>query len=182
MGNTPPQPNWTIDESFGMLRLSGRLVGVRLRVRQAEEDFHRHTPAREFVPLTVQAGRRTVVIARFYTTELDLMPAGLGQPRIGNGEAYYYHADAILLLWRCNLLERFRTANPADDDTLHALWDGFEAFLLRYFPDARQMVTPAWNRPYDETRWQEFLRRHRFTHRSPAGISGAALIKNLSAH
>jgi hypothetical protein len=174
-------PNWTMDEPCGTVLLAGRLTEARLRANLADEDFRSHTPAREFVPLTVQRGQRTVVTAHVYTTEADLMPAGLRQPRIGDGEAYYYQTDVVVLLWRCNLLERYRAADPAEDANLRTLWDGFEALLRRQFPAARQMLTPAWNRPYDQTRWEVFVRQRGFTRRSPAGIPGDALIKDLPA-
>jgi hypothetical protein len=175
-------PNWTIDEPCGTLRLGRRLSELRLRAHLADEDFVSHTPTREFVPLTVARGRRTVVTAHLCTADPDLMPVGLRQPRIGGGDAYFYHADAVLLLWKCNLLPHYRATDPTRDDNLSTMWEGFEALLLRQFSQARQMVTPAWNRPYDETRWQAFLGLHGFTRRSPSGITGAALIKDLPAN
>lgn len=163
-----------------MLLLAGHSVEIYVRARLTEEAFQRHTAAREFVPLTVAQGQRTAVLATFYTPEPGLMPAGQRRPRLGEGEAYFYHEDNILLLWQCNLLARYRAADPAADRNLHALWDGFEAWLCRQFSQARQIMIPAWNRAYDQALWREFVRRRGFTRRSPVGLPGRALIKDLA--
>ncbi len=173
--------DWAIDEACGTLTLGEQTTALRVRARLVDEDFRSHTPAREFVPLTVTQGRRTVVTAHFYTVEPDLMPVGLRPPRIGDGEAYFYHADAIVLLWRCNLLARYRAAEPVADRALHVLWDRFEALLRHQFPQAGQMMIPAWNRPYDQALWRAFVRARGFTRRSPVGLPGRALIKDRPA-
>ncbi|GEM_PF-3802123 len=175
----PTEGNWTVDEPCGSLTLGEHTGTLRLRACTQEEDFERHTAAREFVPLTIARGRRIVVKAHFYTAEPEFMPTDLRQSCIGDGEAYYYLADEILLLWRCNLLNRYRAADPTADPVLHAIWNVFEAFLRRQFPHARLIVTPAWNRPYDQALWREYTRQCGFLADSPVGLPGMALIKDI---
>jgi len=178
---TPTGREWTCDEPCGAVDLGGHRGALRLRAWNRDEDFTSHTPAREFVPLSTTHGRRTVTLAHFYTVEAELMPRGLRPPRIAEGSAYYYQADAVLLLWRCNLLPRYRRADPMRDETLRLLWDHFEALLWRQFPRARQVVTPTWNRPYDEAHWRAFISLRGFTRPSPAGLPGMAQIKDLAS-
>jgi hypothetical protein len=106
---------WTLDDALCRLTWSGAAVPVRVRAEVADEPHRAHTPQREFVPLTVASGIRTRVIAQPYIQE-----PGEAVRSIGAAEAYFYHEDAVLLLWRCRLLEQFRAADPATDDNLHA--------------------------------------------------------------
>lgn len=180
---------WSIDEYCCDLILEGQPASVHLRARMMEEAYHSHTAARKFVPLTVMQGGRTAILAHFYIPDipdaiLTISDAALArgrsrQARIGDGQAWFYHEDHILLVWRCNLLERYRPRDPVDDENLHALWDGFEAFLRRCFPHAGRIVVPAWNLPYDQARWKAFLYRHGFIRASPAALPGRAVIKDL---
>ena len=174
-----PRPSRKIDEPFCELTFDDQSYPVRLEADIMEEPYQSHTPAREFVPLTVTSGTRTRVLVRFSILLPDL-PLKKGKlPRIGEGQAWLYQEDQLLLLWRCNLLGRYQAANPAEDENLHVLWKGFERFLLRKFPNAMQIVTPSWNRPYDEALWFQFIQMHKFTHPSPTGLPGAAFIKSV---
>lgn len=158
----------------------GQKYTVRLEAELSVEMYRSHTAAREFVPLTVREGTRTKVEASFSTPDRFLTAAKSARAaRIGNGQAWLYHEDQILLFWRCNLLDSYRAIDPVADENLHALWEGFEHFLLKRFPTTRQLLTPAWNRPYDQSRWLQFIRMHGFTRPSPVGIQEAAFIKDM---
>ncbi len=178
MEDTSADRHWTLDEPCGAVNLGGRRGTLWLRSHAHTEEFTSHTDAREFVPLSVTQGRRIVMLVHFYTAEADLMPSHLRPPRIGDASAYYYQADAIVLLWRCNLLPRYRHADPACDEALRLLWERFEALLHSQFPAARQMLTPTWNRPYAQALWRAFIEARGFTRPSPAGLPGAAQIKD----
>lgn len=174
------RPSWKIDEPFCKLTFDNQSYSLRLEADITEEPYQSHTPAREFVPLTITSGMRTRVLVRFSISLPDLpMRKGRKPQRIGEGQAWFYQEDHLLLLWRCNLLGRYKAANPAEDQNLHVLWKGFEQFLLRQFPNAVQIVTPGWNRPYDESLWFQFIQMHKFTHPSPTGIPRAAFIKGV---
>lgn len=173
---------WTLDEPLGELTFEGTRTVVRLRIHQHNEPFQRHTAAREFVPLTVPSGIRTKVVAQPYTFGPNSgIPKGRHTYRIGEGEAYYYLDDHILLLWKCRLGERYKVEDPTADQNLDVFWEQFERFLLTSFPATTQMVTPAWNLPYAGTLWRQFLHRHGFTRPSPAGIPGMAYISDVGA-
>ena len=153
---------------------------VHLEVESTDEPYRSHTQAREFVPLTVSGGIRTKVVAHFSIALSEDGKTGRKQyHRIGEGYAWFYREDRFLLLWRCNLHERYRIGNPSEDQNLHILWQGFEHFLLDHFPETLQIITPSWNRPYNESLWLQFIQRQGFTRPSPTGIRGAAFIKEV---
>ena len=171
---------WKIDEPCCELTFDSRTYPVRLEVEIREEPYQTHTAAREFVPLTVSSGIRNRVVARFFTPVSEGNPAmGVRHQRIGEGQAWLYQEDRILLLWRCNLLERNKAANPVEDQNLLRLWQEFEQFLLRHFPETTRILTPSWNRPYDQSLWLQFIKKQGFVHPSPAGIPNAAFIKSV---
>ena len=163
---------WNLDEPSCELRWDDGTVPVRFRADVADEPYRAHTPQREFVPLSVASGIRTRIIGQPYLRDRD----GVVR-RIGEAEAYFYHEDAVLLLWRCRLLEPFRAADPAADRNLHVLWESFEHLLAVHFPLARATVTPAWSRPYPSEQWRAFLVIHGFARPSPTGIPGMAFIR-----
>lgn len=156
-------------------RLGAREYRIHLEAELSEEMYRSHTAAREFVPLTVREGVRTKVFSHFYTPDPGLpLAKGTRVSRTGNGQAWLYHEDQILLFWRCNLLDFYRIADPVEDKNLHALWEGFERF-----PTTRLLLTPAWNRPYDQSLWLRFIQMRGYTRPSPVGIPEAAFIKDV---
>lgn len=174
------QSLWKSDEICGELTFDNRSCPVYLRVEFTEESYRSHTPAREFVPLTTTGGIRTRVLARF-SMPLSNLSGGQGNrlQRVGEGQAWFYQEDRLLLLWRCNLLECYRVANPLEDQNLQVLWERFEQFLLNHFPQTIQIISPSWNRPYDESLWLQFIQRQGFISPSPTGIPDAAFIKDV---
>ena len=173
------QPSWQTHPPFCDFTFENRIYPVHLETNVTEEPYQSHTPQREFVPLTVTGGIRTKVLARFSTSLPDSSQAKQYQ-RIGEGQASLYHEDNILLFWRCNLLAPYKVANPAEDQNLHALWQAFERYLLQMFPRTRLFLTPSWNRPYNETLWNQFIHMHGYTQPSPTGLPEAAFIKSAS--
>ncbi len=170
------QQSWQIHPSFCELTFENQTYPVQMETYSEEEPYRSHTPQREFVPLTVSSGMRTKVVARF-SIPSQVKP----YQRIGEGQAWLYHEDNILLFWRCNLLAPYKVSNPVEDQNLHALWNAFEHYLLQQFPQAVLFLTPSWNRPYDETLWNQFIHIHGYVQPSPAGLPGAAFIKSVSA-
>ncbi|GAC1350193.1 MAG: hypothetical protein NVSMB27_30370 [Ktedonobacteraceae bacterium] len=171
---------WKVDEPCCELTFGCQTCAIQLEAEIEKEPYQTHTAAREFVPLTVSSGMRNRVIVRFYTSlPEDSMAKGMRHQRIGEGQAWFYQEDRILLLWRCNLLERYKATNSEENQNLHRLWQEFEQFLLRHFPETTWILTPSWNRPYDQSLWLQFIKKQGFIHPSPAGIPNAAFIKSV---
>jgi hypothetical protein len=77
---------------------------------------------------------------------------------VGTAQAWLYHEDATLVLWECFLEAPYCQPDPVADTNLHALWRGFEDFLLARLPRPRRIVTPSWEPLYATEQWQQFLR------------------------
>jgi hypothetical protein len=82
---------------------------------------------------------------------------GMRPEYIGQAQAWYYDADRLLVVWEALLEDRYQTGEAPEDANLRALWQGFEAFLLRQFPDARQLVTSPDDPLYELADYQRFL-------------------------
>lgn len=169
------QSPWHIHPSFCELTFEDKTYPVQMETYSEEEPYQSHTPQREFVPLTVTHGIRTKVAAR-----ISISSQAKQFQRIGEAEVWLYHEDNILLYWRCNLLAPYKVANPVEDQNLHTLWHAFEHYLLEMFPHIALFLTPSWNRPYDETLWNQFIHMHGYTQPSPVGLPNAAFIKVLN--
>lgn len=76
---------------------------------------------------------------------------------IGQAQAWYYPADQLLVLWECYLFEGYRVERAEEDQVLLMVWQGFERFLAERLPEAKRIVTPAWEDPYERKGWQAFL-------------------------
>jgi hypothetical protein len=170
------------EDQFCIVTLDGLSFPVSLEANITEESYKSHTKAREFVPLTVNEGMRNRIDAQFFITGANsAMTREIRQARFGDAQAWFYQEDKILLLWRCNLLDLFKDQSPVEDHNLHVLWVRFEQFLLQSFPQATLVLTPSWNRPYDQKLWEQFIHLRGFTRQSPAGIPGAAFVKDVVA-
>lgn len=119
-----PDPYWTADVELGDVPLRGESTTVCLRLRESDERFTRHG---ELVPLTQTTGTRRYIYARPYVLEPDirltvaLSPtprpdgaigrvsgvrwAGMRHREVGQAQAWYYPADALLVLWECYLYD-----------------------------------------------------------------------------
>ncbi len=84
---------------------------------------------------------------------------GVREVEIGNAQAWYYPADATLVLWECYLSSFVRDVPFAEDAHMKKLWSSFEAWLRQQFPQATRIATP-FNDPIAPTieAYQTFLR------------------------
>jgi hypothetical protein len=140
----------------------------------------------EIIPITEKAGKRTYVMMQPYVLEPILtISVGLfknpkqyadqdsavgktiGQPKqegfreaqVGSAQAWYYHLDKTIVLWECFFDGRFRRHPFAEDTNMRQLWQGFEHWLCKQFPQARTLATP-FNDPIAESidEYQTFLK------------------------
>jgi hypothetical protein len=161
---------WQMDLSLGEGVFSTMPHALRMCLNVGTE---RYDGRREIVPISQPEGERSAVHARPYT----LLPTGLSRrlgwlgtilrrvtkanwerldsEELGDCHAWYYHQDRLLLLWDCLVSEPAK--DPRADQTLCAVWNGFEQFLLAYFPDTRWIATPSWEPLYALPDWQAFL-------------------------
>jgi hypothetical protein len=152
-----------------------------LKAHISEERYHRSEGA-EIIPLHEKSGTRIYVMARPYILEPDYTltvgmyprPAernaigevlatewrGMRQREVGQAQAWFYPSARTLVLWECFLEAWCRHEDPRTDETLHALWTGFEGFLLQHAPGVERIVTPSWEPLYDQDKqaWPHFLR------------------------
>ena len=159
---------------------------VRLKLHQSEERIRDHE---ELLPLEHKSGPRLYVHAKPYVLEpaitltVGLCPTstetgavgevvgseweGMRHREVGQAQAWYYPLDRLLMLWECYLFDSYRQTDPVHDPALHAVWQGFEAELLRRFPEAERMATPAWEDIYERPAWQTFLAQQGFQPATP---------------
>jgi hypothetical protein len=124
---------------------------------------------REIIPLSEKAGVRRYVNMHSYVLEPEMfMPVGLypklkqfadqddaigevlstqvksmRQQQIGNSQARYYPHDKTIVLWECFFDSQVRNIKSLTDDLyLPKLWQTFEHWLSRQFPEATRIVTP----------------------------------------
>ena len=182
-----PDPYWQDDVAVGEGRFSrGETYSIRLRLHTATERFHRH---QELIPLAQSSGERVYVHAKPYILVPDITltvglydhPSdtgaigevsrsdwtGMHHEEVGQMQAWFYPADALVLLWECFSEDRYRGNDPTTDPTLATLWTGFAAWLLARFPTARRLVT-TWEPLYDRPRWQAFLTSQGYEPVTPA--------------
>lgn len=157
---------------------------VHGRFHTSEETFSasRH----EIIPISAKAGKRIYVMMHPYVLEPKLtLTIGLynkpkhyadqdsaigktiGQPKhegyreaqVGNAQAWYYHTDKTIVLWECFFDRGFRKHPLPDDANTQRLWQGFEQWLIRKFPQAATLATP-FNDPIAQSieEYQAFLK------------------------
>jgi hypothetical protein len=160
---------------------------VRGKIHASEESYELMGRSEQDIrPIPTRRGTRTYVMLHPYVFEPILtLTVGLykkpkqyadmgeaigetvGQPKqegvrevqIGSSQAWYYHQDKIIEIWECFLDSRFRKHPLVDDPHMHRLWQGFERWLVKQFPEATRIVTP-FNDPIAHSleEYQEFLR------------------------
>jgi hypothetical protein len=163
---------------------------VRGKIHISEEPYRLDSFEQDIRPIETLKGTRTYVMLHPYVFEPILtLTVGLynkpkqyadmgesigetlGQPKqegvrevqIGSSQVWYYHQDKILEIWECFLDSRFRTHPLVDDPHMHKLWQGFETWLIKQFPQTTRIVTP-WNDPIAHSieEYQAFLRSRGF--------------------
>ncbi len=187
MTSVPPQdetPWWTRDEALCDALLQGVPYGVRLSIHNAPE---RYWESGELVALKRKQGERNYLQVKLYVLVPDIhlqvalydRPSptgaighvaesewtGMRHQQIGDAQAWYYPEERLLVLWEIVLWTHYREARaPVENQTLLALWQAFEEFLLREFPLCERIITPGWEPVYDEdpSAWPAFLAKRGF--------------------
>ena len=72
---------------------------------------------------------------------------------------WYYHEDKTIVLWECFFDSRFHKHPFPADTNMQNLWQSFEHYLLKQFPQATTLATP-FNDPLAESidEYQMFLK------------------------
>lgn len=103
---------------------------------------------------------------------------GMERREIGNGQAWFYPSDNILVLWECEIFHSFSAGHkdPAANLILVTAWEAFERVLLEKFADVQRIVTPGWEPKYTNEQWQLFLRARGY---APENNNPQAFIKRI---
>lgn len=100
---------------------------------------------------------------------------GMKQQEIGQAQSWLYPADRTLILWEAYLHDWCRADDPRTDETLHALWTGFEGFLLKQLSQHQieRIATPVSEPIYDQDveAWPGFLEGLGYTRLSNMAFS-----------
>jgi hypothetical protein len=194
-GRHDPDPYWHEDLAIAEGRFDHETHTVRLRLHRSAERIS-WVEALFSLSAAQQADRRrlyfhgrpyillpdyTVTIAPYpRPTPSDAIGAvtgarweGLKHEDVGKAQAWYYPIDRTLVLWECVLDERFRQADPRQDETLQRLWAGFERAVLERCPGAERVYT-TWEDSYARPIWREFLGA-----RGYRAIAPAAFVKEV---
>jgi hypothetical protein len=92
---------------------------------------------------------------------------GVRAVEIGNAQAWYYAEDSVIVLWECFLDSYVRDAPLGKDENMALLWSAFEQWLIKRYPEAKQVVTP-WSDPMWPTEeYQAFLRARGYRKAAP---------------
>ena len=80
------------------------------------------------------------------------------EAQVGNSQAWYYPADKTIVLWECFFDSRFHTHPFPTDTNMQKLWQSFEHWLIKQFPQASTLATPFHDPIADSIEeYQEFL-------------------------
>ena len=165
---------------------------VRGKIHTSEELYRLEPYEQDIRPIETLRGTRTSIMmhpyvfepiltftvglykkSKVYADQEAAIGETLGSPKqegvrdvqIGSAQAWYYHEDKTIEIWECFIDSRFRfQKHPlASDPHMQKLWNSFEAWLVKQFPQAKRIITP-FNDPIAETieEYQEFLRSRGF--------------------
>jgi hypothetical protein len=185
-------PYWQLDELIGEVSFYRETWSLRVKAHLADQPYGRSAAA-GLIPLSTTQGVCTAVDAKAYilvpdiTLDVVLGPSGSASEAIGTvdasqwqgmkpeyvGEAtaFYYREDRVLCVWECYLEDQYQQGEPDDDPNYPTLWHGVEELLLRQFPDARQVVTPADDPLYDPADYRRFLVQLGYTRLNPQAFA-----------
>jgi hypothetical protein len=170
-------PYWTDDQLAGEMMLRDGPSSVRLRIHRSEESYPKHhreltviDPApgtRDYVHVHpyILLPRITLTVGVYSQADdtgavgevIDSQWEGMQHQQIGNGQAWFYRRDHLLMVWEVDIFSHFVTApHPTEDTVLPVVWRAFETYLLGQFPETRRIVTPSWE-PEHPDDWQPFL-------------------------
>jgi len=163
---------WTHDiflfsGTFSRYRNKPRPVWGKLHT--SEEPYRLNAFEQDIRPIETRKGTRTYIMLHPYVLEPILtftvglykkpkqyadqdeaIGETLGGPKqegvrdvqIGGSQAWYYHEDKTIELWECFLDSPFQTHPIIADPHMQQLWQAFEAWLCKQFPEATRIVTP----------------------------------------
>jgi hypothetical protein len=178
-------PYFTIDTSLltGTFRYFGNTpVLVRGKIHLAEEKYRKTDAETEIVPLHTKQGTCIYVNMKAYVLvpdivlTVELYPKQLAghhpaigdvmgstenpqmkEQEIGDGQAWYYPDDNLLVLWECGFYTHFEDKPIHEDRNMRELWKGFETFLVSQFPQATAIATTYADPGYPTEEYQQFL-------------------------
>lgn len=153
---------------------------MRGKFHLAEEPYSKSDADLEIVPLTVKRGTCVYVHMKAYVLvpDITLTVALYPQPspqgaagdvvssheqlrqrehEVGAGQAWYYPADRLIVLWECGPHRHLEDQPIHTDPNLRGLWTGFETFLTHHFAHATQIVTTYAVPEYNTREYQQFL-------------------------
>ena len=67
---------------------------------------------------------------------------GVREVQVGNAQAWYYHADHVIVVWECFFDRSFHRHPLGKDQNMLQLWRIFESWLVKRLPDAETIATP----------------------------------------
>jgi hypothetical protein len=102
----------------------------------------------------------TVGLYKQPKTDHDQDRRGGREAPVGHAQAWYYPADTTIVLWESFFDERFHSHPLPTDTNTHNLWQAFEHWLIKTFPNATTLATP-FNDPIAGSieEYQAFLRK-----------------------
>jgi hypothetical protein len=164
-----PDPYWTDDHELGTIRL-GR-ADHRVYVRSHEERERYGSPSIEPVFTLSTRGERTYLQSRLY---FHAPPDSTREQRLADGQAWYYPAEAAIVLWELIPASRWwqPDEDPREDFLLRTLWLSYERFLAERFPQATRLLT-TWEDSFSREEWQGFLTTLGYRKTAPAGFTKA---------
>jgi hypothetical protein len=139
---------------------------VHGRIHTSDERYF--AGSHEIIPLSQRRGHRTYVMMHPYVREPKLtftvglytkpkqyadqespigevigsIHDGFRETQVGNAQACYYHADKTIVLWECFFYDQFRKHPFPTDTNMQKLWQSFEDWLIKQFPQASTLATP----------------------------------------
>ena len=83
---------------------------------------------------------------------------GFREVQVGNAQAWYYPADKMIVLWECFFDQGFRKHPLPEDANMLQLWQAFERYLVKKFPEAAILATPFDDPIAEIKEYQAFLK------------------------
>ena len=185
---TPPVDDFWTDRiqlfttQFPTYYTKPQTVWSRFHFSEETYSHRRH----EIIPLKAKEGTQTYVMMhpfvlepiltlsvglfqkqKHYADQESAIGKTIGMPKqegfreiqVGNAQAWYYHTDKTIVLWECFFDGRFSTHPFSEDTNMQKLWQGFEHWLIKKFPQATTIATP-FHDPIAESieEYQSFLK------------------------
>lgn len=142
---------WNEETALGSIFYRHEERPVTLRSHVAEERFFGRGSESLFT-LAEREGLRIYVQSHFF-----FVPTTPPYRRIADSQAWFYPADAALVLWEVLVAPQCRQhQDPREDYLLRQLWLAYERWLVARFPAATHLLT-TWEDEYLREEWGGFL-------------------------